>query len=109
MYIKKWSIVLSQIRFHKSKQKPFVVCCAEEIIPRFGEDGSRSSRCCGLALSHGLVLYIGITSCTFPPWTELFKKNDYHYDYDKSSQNCRRVKLAALEKRCLESCTLRCC
>ena len=37
--IKKWSIVLSQIRFHKSKQKPFVVCCAEGIIPRFGEDG----------------------------------------------------------------------
>ena len=36
---------------------------------------------CGLALSHGLVLYIGITSCTFPPWTELSKKNDYDYDY----------------------------
>ena len=40
------------------------------------------SRCCGLALSHGLVLYIGITSCTFPPWTELSKKNYYDYDYD---------------------------
>ena len=25
----------------------------------------------------GLVLYIGITSCTFPPWTEKSKKNDY--------------------------------
>jgi len=25
----------------------------------------------------GLVLYIGITSCTFPPWTEMSKKNDY--------------------------------
>ena len=30
---------MSQIRFHKSKQKPFVVCCAEGIVPRFGEDG----------------------------------------------------------------------
>ena len=27
--IKKSCIVLSQIRFHKSKQKPFVVCCAQ--------------------------------------------------------------------------------
>ena len=27
----------------------------------------------------------------------------------KSSQNCRRVKLAALGERCLESCTSRCC
>ena len=25
--IKKWPIVVSQIRVHKSKQKPFVVCC----------------------------------------------------------------------------------
>ena len=25
----------------------------------------------------GLVLYIGITSCNFPPWTEMTKKNDY--------------------------------
>ena len=24
----------------------------------------------------GLVLYIEITSCTFPPWTEMSKKND---------------------------------
>ena len=23
----------------------------------------------------GLVLHIGITSCTFPPWTEMSKKN----------------------------------
>jgi len=37
--IKKWPIVVSQIRLHKSRQKPFVVCCAEEIVPRFGEDG----------------------------------------------------------------------
>ena len=27
-----------------------------------------------------LVLHIGITSCTFPPWTEMSKKNDYNYD-----------------------------
>ena len=26
-----------------------------------------------------LVLYTGITSCTFPPWTEMSKKNDYEY------------------------------
>ena len=25
----------------------------------------------------GLVLHIGITSCTFTPWTEMSKKNDY--------------------------------
>ena len=25
----------------------------------------------------GLVLHIGITSCTFPPWTEMSKKNNY--------------------------------
>ena len=25
----------------------------------------------------GLVLHIGITSCTFPPWTEKSKKNGY--------------------------------
>jgi len=30
---------VSQIRLHKSKQKPFVVCCAEGIVQRFGEDG----------------------------------------------------------------------
>ena len=28
------------------------------------------------------MLYIGITSCAFPPWTELSKKNHYDYDYD---------------------------
>jgi len=37
--IKKWPIVVSQIRLHKSKQKPFVLCRAEGIVPRFGEDG----------------------------------------------------------------------
>ena len=26
-----------------------------------------------------LVLYIGISSCTFPPWTEMSKKNDCEY------------------------------
>ena len=36
--IKKWPIVVSQIRLHKSKQKPFVVCCAEGIVPRSGEN-----------------------------------------------------------------------
>ena len=36
--IKKWSIVVSQIRLHKSKQKPFVVYCAQGIAPRLGED-----------------------------------------------------------------------
>ena len=30
---------MSQIRFHKSKQKPFVVYCADGIVPRIGEDG----------------------------------------------------------------------
>ena len=25
----------------------------------------------------GLVLQIGITSCTFPPWTEMSTKNEY--------------------------------
>ena len=28
-----------RVKFVKSKQKPFVVCCAEGIVPRFGEDG----------------------------------------------------------------------
>ena len=27
----------------------------------------------------GFVLHIGITSCTFPPWTEMSKKNNYVY------------------------------
>ena len=53
---------------------------------------ARSSRCCGLALSHGLVLYIGITSCTFPPWTELFKKNDYDYDMLVEECGCEITK-----------------
>ena len=30
----------------------------------------------------GLVLYIGITSCTFAPWTEMSKKNDYELCMD---------------------------
>ena len=30
----------------------------------------------------GLVLHIGITSCTFPPWTEMSKKNRYDDDDD---------------------------
>ena len=29
------------------------------------------------AVPSGLVLHIGITSCTFPPWTEMSKKNNY--------------------------------
>ena len=37
--IKKWPIVVSQIRLHKSKQKPFVAYCAVGIVPRIGEDG----------------------------------------------------------------------
>ena len=36
--IKKWPIVVSKIQLHKSKQKPFVICCAEGIVPRIGED-----------------------------------------------------------------------
>ena len=32
----------------------------------------------------GLVLHIGITSCTFPPWTEMSKKNSYD-NYDNST------------------------
>ena len=36
--IQKWSIVMDQIPLHKSKQKPFVVCCALGIVPRLGED-----------------------------------------------------------------------
>ena len=41
-----------------------------------------NSRCWGVALFHGLVFHIGLTSCTFPPWTEMPKKNYYDYDYD---------------------------
>ena len=29
---------MSQIQLYKSKQKLFVVCCAEGIVPRIGED-----------------------------------------------------------------------
>ena len=35
---------------------------------------ARSSRCCGLALFHGLMLYIVLTSLHLSPWTELSKK-----------------------------------
>ena len=38
-HIKKWPIVVSQMRLHKSKQKPFVLCYAKGIAQRFGEDG----------------------------------------------------------------------
>ena len=38
----------------------------------------RSSRCCGLASSHMLVLYIWITSLRLPPCKELSKKNYYN-------------------------------
>ena len=31
----------------------------------------------------GLVLHIGITSCTFPPWTEMSKENGYVYRYER--------------------------
>ena len=31
--------VVRQIRLQKTKQKPFAVCCAEGIVPRFGEHG----------------------------------------------------------------------
>ena len=44
----------------------------------------KSSLHVGLASSHGLVLYIGIT---FPPWTELSKKN--YSDYNDYSIVCR--------------------
>ena len=40
--------------------------------------GREVSRCCGCPLCCSFrVLHIGITSCTFPPWTEMSKKNRY--------------------------------
>ena len=33
-------------------------------------------------VSSGLVLHIGITSCTFPPWTKMSKKNGYAMLYN---------------------------
>ena len=42
----------------------------------------------------GLVLYIGITSCTFPPWTEMSKKKkmtmtNYHEIFEiKNTVTC---------------------
>ena len=38
---------------------------------------ARRSWCCGLALFHGLVLYIGWPHYTFPPRTEFPKKSSY--------------------------------
>ena len=34
----------------------------------------------------GLVLHIGITSCTFPPWTEMSKKNNYEKTMKKKKK-----------------------
>ena len=42
---------------------------------------AHSSQCCGLTLSHGLVLHIRTTSLHLSPWTEMSKKNYYDYDY----------------------------
>jgi len=33
------------------------------------------------------VLHIGLTSCTFPPWTEMPKKNYYDYDYENQEKS----------------------
>ena len=35
----------------------------------------------------GLVLHIEITSCTFPPWTEMSKKNRYDMIRERSSKS----------------------
>ena len=40
--------------------------------------------------SSGLVLHVGITSCTFPPWTEMCTRNDYENDYDYEMAKCLR-------------------
>ena len=32
------NVPLLWVKFDKFKQKSFVVCCAEEIVPRLGED-----------------------------------------------------------------------
>ena len=69
---------LSEFFFFELGQVRSIDLCA---LANMFDLWARSSRCCGLALSHGLVLYIGITSCTFPPWTELSKKNYYDYDF----------------------------
>ena len=37
------------------------------------------SRCCGLALIHGLVLYIGLTSLQLPPLDRLAPEISYVY------------------------------
>ena len=42
----------------------------------------------------GLVLHIGITSCTFPPWAEMSKKNRYELIqmHELSLLNCSSKK-----------------
>ena len=53
--------VVSQIRLHKSKQKAFVVFCAEAIVPRIGEDGFK------------LVVKLKPHSATFSNFPEFLK------------------------------------
>ena len=36
-------------------------------------------------VASGLVLHIGITSCTFPPWTEMSKKKN---EYEAEDKQC---------------------
>ena len=43
----------------------------------------------------GLVLHIGITSCTFPPWTEMSKKNRY----ERYESRWKNVQVKPLFKR----------
>ena len=45
----------------------------------------------------GLVLHIGITSCTFPPWTEMSKK----YEYELSA--VRRMTILQARRISLEN------
>ena len=59
--------------FSDKDYKPWLAGDIKLIEKRRG----RSSRCCGLASSHGLVLYIGLISWHLPPWTEWSKKNDW--------------------------------
>ena len=41
----------------------------------------------------GLVLHIGITSCTFPPWAEMSKKNRYDDECNSTFINsCDKTK-----------------
>ena len=41
-----------------------------------------SSRCCGLALSHGLALHIGLTSLHLPPMDGIVQEKYYYMYYD---------------------------